>query len=361
MSTARRRGLRFVKRVYPARMVGMALSLIAIGAVFSQLSISPLLWVLLTYNGLIWPHLAYLIAVRSDDPYRFERIHLMGDSLVGGFWLVAMDFNPVAGCAIVMMIWMNNIAAGGLYLFALGVVSTFVGIGFGLLIVGFQWFPAVTPGIIYAAIPMIVGYPILIGSITYRLSMQLHQQKELQQFISRRDGLTGIFNRSYWEVRAKEEIVRVRRNHNPLSLLMIDVDHFKRVNDTYGHSMGDYVLQQIAQHLQWNLREFELLGRYGGEEFAIILIDEDANSAKQTAERLREAIEQLVFIDPADPQKHQIQCTISVGIASYNDGAGDYSSWIRAADAALYKAKRSGRNTCVSYQSTGPSLRLESQ
>lgn len=352
MVTARRRGLRFVKRVYPARTIGMLLSLISISAVFLQLGISPLLWVLLVYNCLIWPHLAYLVASRSDDPYRFERIHLMGDSVLGGFWVMAMGANPIASSGIIMMLWMNNIAAGGLSFFALGVASSFIGAGLGLLVLGFQWFPAVSSDIIYASIPMILGYPILIGSITYRLSMQLYQQKELQQFISRRDGLTGILNRSYWEIRAKEEIVKARRNHNPLSLLMIDVDHFKRINDTYGHSMGDYVLKQVAQHLQWNLRETELLGRYGGEEFAIILIDADATSASLTGDRLREAIEQLTLQDPVDPQKHELKCTISLGVASFNDCTGDYSSWVRAADAALYQAKRMGRNRCIVYKNT---------
>ncbi len=190
--------------------------------------------------------------------------------------------------------------------------------------------------------------------------MQLHKQKELLKHLSRTDGLTGILNRGYWETRAKEEIVRARRNHSSLSLIMIDIDHFKRINDTYGHSVGDHVLTQLAQYLQWNLRETELLGRYGGEEFAIILPDADNNKAWQMGERLREFIEQAVFQDPADPHHASLRCTISVGVAAFNDGDGDFSSWVRAADAALYQAKGMGRNRCISFVSNNPQHILES-
>jgi diguanylate cyclase len=312
------------------------------------------LWVVLAYNCFVWPHLAYFIASSSTNPIRFERLHLLGDAAMGGFWVVAMGFNPLGSSVITMMLWMNIVGAGGVTLFVQGFLSTLAGLSIGVWMLGLHWYPATSNTLIYASIPMLMLYPIFIGSITYNLSMQLHTQKELLKHLSRTDGLTGVLNRGYWEARAREEIVRARRNHSSLSLIMIDIDHFKRINDTYGHVMGDYVLKRLTEYLQINLRETELLGRYGGEEFAIILPDADHNMAWQMGERLRELIEQAVFQDPVDPHQTKLHCTISVGVAAFSDGDGDFSSWVRAADAALYQAKETGRNKCISFVRDNP-------
>lgn len=360
MATVKPRGFSFVKRVYPARMLGLALACLIITTVLLPLHTPPLVWVVLIYNCFVWPHLAYFIASSSTNPIRFERLHLLGDAAMGGFWVVAMGFNPLGSSAITMMLCMNLVGAGGVRLFVLGVLSSFAGIGFGLWMLGFHWYPATSDILVYASIPMLMLYPILIGSITYNLSMLLHEQKELLKHLSRTDGLTGVLNRGYWEARAREEIVRARRNHSSLSLIMIDIDHFKRINDTYGHVMGDYVLKRLTEYLQMNLRETELLGRYGGEEFAIILPDADNNMAWQMGERLREFIEQAVFQDPADPHRTIIHCTISLGVAAFSDGDGDFSSWVRAADTVLYQAKEMGRNRCISFVKDKPQHVLES-
>ncbi|MES2674721.1 MAG: diguanylate cyclase [Pseudomonadota bacterium] len=360
MAIEKPRGFSFVRRVYPARMLGLALACLIITTVLLPLHTSPLLWVVLIYNCFVWPHLAYFIASSSNNPIRFERLHLLGDAAMGGFWVVAMGFNPLSSSIITMMLWMNLIGAGGVKLFGQGVLSTFAGVAFGLWMLGFRWYPAITDTLVYASIPMLMLYPIFIGSITYNLSMLLHKQKELLKHLSRTDSLTGILNRGYWEARAREEIVRARRNHSSLSLIMIDIDHFKRINDTYGHIMGDYVLKRLAEYLQMNLRETELLGRYGGEEFAIILPDADHNRAWQMGERLREFIEQAVFQDPNDPHHTKLHCTISLGVAAFSDGDGDFSSWVRAADLALYQAKGTGRNRCISYVRDNPQQILES-
>lgn len=342
-------GLRFVRRVYLARSLGLGLGCLIMSAALWSYNSSPLIWTALLLNCLLWPHLAYIIASRSEQPYISERRHLLADAILGGFWVVAMGFNPIASSAFTMMLWMNLVAAGGVHFFIRGLLVSLLGYALGLLVFGFSWHPEISDELIYSLLPMLILYPILIGSITYNLSMQLHRQKELLKHLSRTDSLTDIFNRGYWELRAREEIVRVRRSHSPLSLILIDIDHFKQVNDTYGHSMGDHVLQQVAQYLQWNLRESELLGRYGGEEFGIILPDEDITMAWQLGERLREFIEQAEFQDPSDPGNTRLRCTISIGVAAFSDSAGDFSSWVRAADAALYEAKHTGRNRCVMY------------
>ena len=354
---AKARGLRFVKRAYPARVLGLGLGGFAVGAALHPLEPSPLLWVVLFYNTIIWPHLAYFMATRSAFPHLIERRHLIGDAVMGGFWIASMGFNPLASAIVSMMLCMNSIAAGGMKFFVKTVVAAVAGLIAGLLLFGFHWYPFITMTIVYACIPMLIIYPILVGSITYNISLQLHGQKELLMRLSRTDGLTGVFNRSYWEARAREEIVRSRRNQHPLSLIIIDIDHFKRINDTHGHVTGDHVLKQLAQTLQQNLRETEILGRYGGEEFAIILPNTESSIAWNTGERLREIIEKTEFHDDPEQRELKLNCTISLGVAAFSDGAGDFSSWIRAADSALYQAKSAGRNRCIAFICSEPATK----
>jgi diguanylate cyclase len=359
MATGKPRGMRFVKRVYPARVLGLGLGGLSIGAALLHLQPSPLLWVVLVCNCLVWPHLAHFTALRSSNPHRFERRYLVGDSVMGGFWIAAMGFNPLASSIVAMMLGINNIAAGGGPLFARGFVGAVFGLLVGLSLFGLHWHSEVNMTLVYAAIPMLVVYPAFIGSIAYRLAMQLHGQKELLQQISRTDALTGLYNRGYWETRTKEEIVRARRNHTQVSLIILDVDHFKLINDTYGHAVGDQVLQQLSKYLAQNVRENEILGRYGGEEFALVLPGSSKAEAVQTAERLREIIDKAEFQDTADPHSAKLHCTISLGVAAYNDGLGDFSSWIRLADNALYQAKGQGRNRVVAYRQSQDNLASE--
>lgn len=342
-----RRGLSFVKRVYPARALGLGLGALAVGAVLYEQQLHWGYWLLLAINGLVWPHIAYLIAIHSRTPFATEHRLLLLDSTTGGFWVVAMGFNPLASCMIIMMMWMNNIAAGGVGLFVKGIGTSLVGLVFALLIIGFTPNLHTTDWVVYACLPMLITYPVAIGSITYRLAIQLHKQKELLQRLSRIDGLTGLYNRHYWETRVGDLLAQVRRHPQPLSLILLDVDHFKTINDTYGHSVGDQVLQQIARQLQANLRETELLGRYGGEEFALVLPNTGVDAALATAERLRLTIAQSGFCEQEQSGQQQLRCTVSLGVATWQEGFSDYASWIRAADHALYQAKHQGRNTTV--------------
>jgi len=155
------------------------------------------------------------------------------------------------------------------------------------------------------------------------------------------DALTGIANRRHFEWRLSEEIERARRYSYPLSALMLDLDHFKQVNDNYGHQIGDIVLQQVAQRLRRILRRTDFLARYGGEEFIVLAPQTPADRALILAERLRQVIAESP-IPVAD--NLQIHITISIGVAVFPDHAQNESELVRAADAALYKAKQTGRN-----------------
>ena len=156
------------------------------------------------------------------------------------------------------------------------------------------------------------------------------------------DYLTKIYNRRYFMQRAKEEFNREARNNQPLALLMMDLDEFKKINDTYGHALGDSVLQQVAAVLSSNLREIDILGRIGGEEFAVLLPNTAQEDAVVLAERMRQAIEDT----PIDIAGRAAQVTISIGVAGYTGEMSSVSVLLKNADIAMYQAKHSGRN-CV--------------
>jgi len=168
---------------------------------------------------------------------------------------------------------------------------------------------------------------------------------ELVQELAITDGLTGVFVRRYFIERLGEEINRARHFGAKLSFMMIDIDHFKKCNDRYGHLVGDAVLREISAVMKKNLREIDIMGRYGGEEFVVILPETEKSLALIAAQRLRKAVETC----RVRAYDEDIGATISIGVASFPDDADDMSQLIDKADRALYKAKESGRNRVIAY------------
>lgn len=158
------------------------------------------------------------------------------------------------------------------------------------------------------------------------------------------DGLTGLYNHRHFHERLTLEVERSQRSGLPLSLLMLDVDHFKQFNDTYGHPAGDEVLRQLARVLGDARRANDVVARYGGEEFAVILVDTAKFTAAKVAERVRERVIANDFSDAA-PRAGRL--SVSIGVATFPDDGSDAEALVRAADTALYTAKRAGRNRVV--------------
>ena len=168
--------------------------------------------------------------------------------------------------------------------------------------------------------------------------------------LSRTDRLTELNNRGYWEECLKTEFARFQRSKHPSTLIMFDIDHFKKVNDTYGHQAGDEVIRTTARTLKSCIRTTDIAGRYGGEEFGVILIDTNAEQSLYLAERLRKKIEALTVKFEA----LEIRYTISLGIAQASPVMEDHCQWIAAADQALYDAKHGGRNQALVFQPNTP-------
>ncbi|MFZ5439148.1 MAG: diguanylate cyclase [Myxococcota bacterium] len=154
------------------------------------------------------------------------------------------------------------------------------------------------------------------------------------------DGLTQVFNRRYFEEAIDRELSRSRRYGRPLSLVLIDIDHFKKINDTYGHLAGDAVLKEVASTVRSRTRREDVLARYGGEEFALLLPEVDQKGAALLAEKVRKLVEKHTFAFDGE----EIPVTLSAGVATVLKKSEDAQELIRRADEKLYEAKTSGRN-----------------
>lgn len=169
---------------------------------------------------------------------------------------------------------------------------------------------------------------------------ELESANKTLKELSRTDKLTALHNRGYWEECLAQEFKRCHRSKRPSSLILFDIDHFKVFNDTYGHSAGDEVLRAVARAVRQAQRSTDISGRYGGEEFGLVLPETNQEQALLVAERLRETIAGTVVEWEGTP----LQVTISLGVAGYADALDDYQAWLELSDKALYQAKEAGRN-----------------
>jgi len=164
---------------------------------------------------------------------------------------------------------------------------------------------------------------------------------EKQLFLlSVKDGLTGVYNRRYLEKRLKDEFERHLRYRRALSLIILDIDFFKKINDTYGHQCGDFILMEMSKTISKNLRKIDVLARYGGEEFCCLILEAQLPSALIIAERLRKTVDESQFIFKGT----LIETSISLGVSSVQDEINSPEELLKKADVALYKAKENGRN-----------------
>lgn len=187
----------------------------------------------------------------------------------------------------------------------------------------------------------LVGF--LVGTETQQKMTELIQLKEEVEAKSVTDSLTGLYNYRYFHQRFREEVERAKRYGQPLSLVLMDVDYFKKFNDKYGHLLGDAILQAVASAMKNKVREVDVLARYGGEEFVLILSQTDKEGARLAAARLQSAIRETWIEDNGN----ELRVTFSMGIATFPDDASDEKGLFMCADMALYQAKLTRNNICT--------------
>lgn len=185
---------------------------------------------------------------------------------------------------------------------------------------------------------------VVVDAFNHMTQKRKHVEEALEE-LAIRDGLTGLYNHKFFYTLLEKEIARDDRYHNTVSLLLIDIDHFKNVNDTYGHRAGDTILRELSQRLMTRARSTDYVCRYGGEEIVVILIETNITEAKAIAEELRILIEKEPFLIE---DGRYIPITVSIGVSAYSEEAKDASMMVSNADNALYSAKENGRNqVCI--------------
>jgi diguanylate cyclase len=334
-------GLRFARRMYLPRTIGLALGSICIAGGLWEQGAPAWLWLLLALNCYGAPHLAYWRAKRSRDPYRAELGNLTLDSIYGGIWIAVMQFNLAPSVILFAMLAMDKAAIGGPKFLARCVASQLAAaVGVAVLF-------GIEPQILQsgnvariASTPLLVIYPVMVGLTAYQLARRVRQQNLELAALSSTDGLTRLPNHTAWLEAVEREFGRARREGGSMAVLMLDLDHFKRINDGHGHPAGDEVLRGVAEVLRESLRQHDMPGRYGGEEFGVLLPGSDVAAAEAIAERIRRKIEWASFAG-------EVKVTASVGCAAIAAADLSPASLIARADQALYAAKAAGRNRAM--------------
>ena len=327
------------RRVYPLRALGMGLAGLVVGVVLWERNAGLAAWLCMAAISFVWPHVAHLLSRRSADPYRAEIRNLLVDSALAVVLVTLMHFNLLPSVLLVTLTMVDKITTGirGLWARSLpGMAGAAVA---GAAFNGFQWAPATSMLVILACLPVIVLHTLSVSVVSYRLIRKVSRQNQLLDELRRIDALTGLYDRGHWQEQAEATLHRHHATDEPACLVMLDIDHFKQINDQHGHTVGDEVLRALARIVLSNVRATDCAGRYGGDEFAIVLRGMHLDGATAVAHRIREQVQALQLHDMPG-----LQFTTSMGVATADHRHSSLRAWTNAADAELYQAKAAGRN-----------------
>ncbi len=335
----RPRGLRFVSRIHRMRMLGTLLCALPIASVLLERAAPAPYWMLLFANALVWPQLALWLGRRARDPVATEMRSLVMDSAFGGAWIAATAVSAGPAAVFVTLLTADKIAAGGPRLLVRSTLALLAGFSLTWPLLGMPVQPATSSRTLLACLPFMFVYTVALSMLTYRLRGQVLLRNRELSLMARMDPVMQVPNRPHFEAVATLELTRFHRSARAASLLLIDVDRFKAINDQFGHGTGDLVLKRVAATLRETVRDVDVPARYGGDEFAVLLVDTGQTQALVVAERLREAVARQTFIG-----KPGLGCSLSIGVAEAARSHTCMDSWVQAADDALYRAKEGGRN-----------------
>jgi diguanylate cyclase len=332
----------FAKRIYLPRMLGSGIGFWAVAAALDASATAWWVWALLVFHGFLWPHVAFVIARRVAVPYLVERRNMILEAAFGGLWVVAMQFNALPTVLLVSMLSMNCIAVGGPSLLRACLAALGASLALFAMVLRPGFSPETTHLQVYACLPMLAVYPIAVGGAAHRLAAQLARHKRAFQDFSRRDSLTQLLNQGAWRTALDDEFTRLSGNGAHAALALLDIDHFKAINDQHGHLIGDDVIKLFGSILHSHTRDTDIAGRIGGDEFGLLFRTADMHQGQVLLARVQQALEAAFLARPDLPA-----VSMSVGIASFEPRFASLEDWIRASDKALYAAKRKGRNQIV--------------
>ena len=358
---------------YRVRVTAFALAGIPIALHVLPRHPGAVFWTLFLLQFFVYPHAMHWLSRRARNHEKAEHNNLVADSLASGAWAAALGFPLWISVALFLAALLNHTITLGRKGILICALAACVGALASTTVIAFHVSTDTNGLVTLTSIIGLAVYLSLMGieffSYIRRLhevqdavdrqkrtleeaNLALHEQivkiNDLQEKLreqANRDSLTGLFNRRYLEGTLERELARCKRENTPLTMLLLDIDHFKLVNDTYGHQAGDEVLRVFARALQESARAEDIVCRYGGEEFLLVMPKMSLSIARGRAMQLLDLFRQttVVFED------FRIPVTTSIGIAAVPDHATAVENLIRCADQALYRAKSTGRNRAVAF------------
>ena len=326
------------RRTYVFRVLGMGLAALPIGIVLRELQAGPAAWAWAAFVCLAWPQIAYVLAMRAANPLKAELRNFIVDSILAGSCLPLMHFNLLPSAVLVTVACADKVNTGVRGMLPRSLPGLLAAVLAGGLLTGFAFAPSSSMAVILACLPIMAVHTLAVSFSMSRLVRKVQGQNVRLRELSETDALTGLANRRHWELLAGELLHRGQQRGLPATLMLIDVDRFKTVNDRWGHGVGDDVLRAVADLLRALLPEHAAAGRLGGDEFVVALplgIDE----ATVVAETLRHRAEALGF-----ERVPSLAVSLSIGLAGAPAAGQELREWLEAADRGLYRAKEAGRN-----------------
>lgn len=353
---------------YQMRTVSFILLFVATALHSLGKDYGPVVWGLLVLMLLVYPHLQYWRAYRTADPVKAEMTSLLVDSVLLGIFAAIVEFSVWLSFSALLGTLINNAANKGWRGVWTPLLAYFGGALIGVLVGGWRFAPETGWPVTFFCILGLIGYLLAVGNLGFTRNLQLRSAREALksretqllkanetlrenleeisalQFQLReqavRDPLTGLYNRRYLDNTLERELARCKREGQPLSVILIDIDWFKKTNDTFGHQAGDEVLRRLGATLSMMARAGDIACRYGGEEFLLVMPTMPLSKARERAEDLRVAFGAMIVPFGS----FRLQATLSIGVAVYPGHGTSVDDLIRCADAALYRAKQNGRD-----------------
>ena len=357
-----------VRKHHLLRVLSFGLLMVAVSLHLWGTGASPWLWAYLSCQLLVYPHLTYWRARSSADPIATELNNLLADAYLLGLAAAVLGLPMWIAFSMAMGALLNNAFNKGWRGSITASLAYVAGVATWTATGQFSWKPDTNLFTTLWCMAGVMVYVLSLGDIAFIRIRQLrmarhereknaaalrvanaslqHQLREINHLQDQlreqahRDPLTGLYNRRYLDTTLERELHRCAREECAVSLLMIDIDHFKLVNDTHGHHVGDEVLRQVANMLCAHTRAHDVVCRFGGEEFLVMLPGMEPDLAMQRAEQIRLAVELQPFPTSSGP----LRITLSAGVSAYPVNGTDVDALLRSADAALYLAKNQGRN-----------------
>ena len=331
-------------------------------------------WGLAIFLFLVYPHLAYWRAKRAVSPRSLEFNNLLLDSFFFGICAAALGFPVWIAFTLLIGTTITHVLYLGIPSVFKSIAAIALGAGATILLAGVRLSPETNVPTTLLCIIGLVLYLLSLANVAHSRASKLQESRQklhlsesilnetnaalqarlaqieaLQVQLSEqanRDALTGLYNRRYLEVAMARELQRCRQEGHPLSLILMDVDFFKRVNDQHGHAAGDEVLKELARLLKKNSRAVDVACRIGGEEFLVLLPTMPLETARDKAEQYRLAFAATTVMQGGVP----IQATLSLGVATCPGDGQTQDELVHSADQALYQAKSAGRNRTVLFR-----------